>query len=193
MNQLSLKDLLIFSSESPARFTNDLIKDYATQSCQLLVSDLFKMETFVDDNGVFARLPASEYLLPRAKPVPSEKALTKWERFAKGKGILNRKKERYAFDDDKGEERPRYGYQSTKNDPLNTWLVEVPKGGDIMEDYIAKAGEPKKAKVEKNKKQQLKNQQGGLNKFHLATQSMDDKNNAKVLTFQRHLDSRRLR
>lgn len=79
--------------------------------------------------------------------MPSEKTLTKWERFAKGKGILNRKKDRYAFDDEKGEERPRYGYQSTKNDPLNNWLVEVPAGGDIMADYIAKAGEDKKVSL----------------------------------------------
>lgn len=138
------------------------------------------METFVDESGVFARLPASSYRTPRAKPVPSEKALTKWERFAKGKGIQKRKKDKYAFDDDKGEERPRYGYQSARNDPLNNWLVEVPKGGDVMADYIAKAGEDKKTKVDKNKKQQLKNEQGGLNKYHIANQSMNDKNNAKL-------------
>lgn len=112
--------------------------------------------------------------------MPSEKTLTKWERFAKGKGIQKRKKEKYAFNDEKGEERPRYGYQSAKNDPLNNWLVEVPKGGDIMEDYIAKAGEEKKAKIDKNKKQQLKNEQGGINKYQMANQSMNDKNNAKA-------------
>ena len=35
----------------------------------MLITEMFKMETFVDESGVFARLPASEYRLPRAKPV----------------------------------------------------------------------------------------------------------------------------
>lgn len=45
------------------------MKEFAQSACQLLVAEMFKMETFVDDNGVFARLPASEYMTPRAKPV----------------------------------------------------------------------------------------------------------------------------
>jgi regulator of ribosome biosynthesis len=58
--------------------------------------------------------------------------------------------------------------------------VEVPKDGDPMEDYIAKAGEEKKTKIEKNKKQQLKNQQGGVNKYQMANQSSVDSNNSKA-------------
>lgn len=48
-----------------------------------------------------------------------------------------------------------------------------------MVDYIAKAGEEKKGKIERNKKQQLVNQNGGKNKNFMANQSMNDKIQSK--------------
>lgn len=72
--------------------------------------------------GVLAQLPAPTHPIPRKteplifageKPVPpSEKPLTKWEEYAKIKGIKSRKKDRMEFDDRLGLNRPRWGFKS---------------------------------------------------------------------------------
>lgn len=36
--------------------------------------------------------------LPREKPVPKEKALTKWEQFARDKGLTKKKKDKKVWD-----------------------------------------------------------------------------------------------
>ena len=59
-----------------------------------------------------AELPPGTTLLPREKPVPEPRPETRWERFAKEKGIKKRKKSsRMVYDEQKGEWRPRWGYK----------------------------------------------------------------------------------
>lgn len=41
-------------------------------------------------------IPATS--LPREKPVPKEKALTKWEQFARDKGLTKKKKDKKVWD-----------------------------------------------------------------------------------------------
>ena len=48
----------------------------------------------MEEDAVLAELPAPIYRLPREKPVPEEKAETKWEKFAKTKGITKTKRSR---------------------------------------------------------------------------------------------------
>ena len=52
------------------------------------------------DNEVVIKLPESTTRLPRAKPAPKEKQLTKWEKYAKEKGITKRKKSKATWDED---------------------------------------------------------------------------------------------
>ena len=52
------------------------------------------------DNEVVIKLPAPTTRLPREKPVPKEKQLTKWEKYAKEKGITKRKKTKSVWDEE---------------------------------------------------------------------------------------------
>lgn len=60
---------------------------------------------------VQAQLPAPKTRLPREKPVPEDKALTRWEKFALERGIRKRKKDRMAWDEAAQEWRPAWGYK----------------------------------------------------------------------------------
>lgn len=51
------------------------------------------------DDATTVTLPKSKVILPRSLPVPSPRAPTKWERFAKEKGIVKKKKDKLKWDD----------------------------------------------------------------------------------------------
>ena len=117
------------------------------------------------------------------KPMPKPKATTRWETFAKTRGIQNKKKSRKEWDDQNQEYRPRFGYKRAK-DESSDWLIEVPKSAglpftiltlpppflvlqancslvwwwsDPMEDQYEKKVTEKKERVAKNQKNQQKN------------------------------------
>ncbi|KAI9013057.1 Rhodanese- sulfurtransferase [Gaertneriomyces sp. JEL0708] len=133
-------------------YLNSLARDGA----QLLLNQIFALPTETSAEGVFAKLPNATTTLPRAKPVPKAKSMTRWEKFAKAKGIQKTKKSRMQFDEASGEFKPQWGYKGTNND-TNDWLIEVPENGDPDEDQYEKRREEKKERVDKNKKQQRRN------------------------------------
>jgi regulator of ribosome biosynthesis len=63
--------------------------------------------------------------------VPKEKELTKWEKFAKEKGIVKKKRSRMLFDEEKGEYLPRFGYKKA-NDQSKQWAFEHKEGAGIL-------------------------------------------------------------
>jgi regulator of ribosome biosynthesis len=77
-------------------------------------------------DGVHITLPAPMMSLPREKSLPKEKEPTKWERFAKKRGIKVKKREgKLVYDEGKGEWVPRYGYKGANKAGEDGWLVEV--------------------------------------------------------------------
>lgn len=44
------------------------------------------------EEAIVATLPKPEYILPRSRVIPKPKPLTKWQQFAKEKGIQTKKK-----------------------------------------------------------------------------------------------------
>lgn len=103
------------------------------------------------EDSVIADLPPVASALPREKPVsvdlarcsslalvlilptsvlqlPKQAPMTKWEAFAKAKGIAPKpKKERLVFDDQTQEWVPRWGYKGKNKQLEDQWIVEVPK------------------------------------------------------------------
>lgn len=73
-------------------------------------------------------LPAPTTLLPREKPVPKIKEPTKWERFAKEKGISHKKKDKFEWDDERQEWAARWGRGGKNKDGEEQWLHEVKAG-----------------------------------------------------------------
>ncbi|KAI8637921.1 RRS1-domain-containing protein [Parasitella parasitica] len=141
--------------------TDKYILDLTRDNTQLIVNELFKLPVTSADAGVLAQLPGRVSVLPREKPLPKDKPLTRWEKFAKTKGIQNKKRDRMVYDEDTGEYTPRWGYKGAKPEGTleHDWLLPVPDHGDPMEDQYAKVREEKKGRSEKNTKRQRRNQE----------------------------------
>lgn len=114
-------------------------------------------------------MPLEEtFRLPREKKLPETKPDTRWEKFAKDKGITNKKRERMIFDENFQEWRPRFGYKRANNGIDELPIVEVGHGQDPFADPWAASRQSKKERVSKNLKNQLKNDfvaAGGKRKY----------------------------
>lgn len=74
----------------------------AREGMQGLINALWERPTTVSDEGVMASLPEMETVLPREKPLPKAKIDTKWQQFAKSKGIAPKpRRDRMVYDEEK--------------------------------------------------------------------------------------------
>lgn len=98
----------------------------ARDNAQLLFNALFELPTEQDADGLMAVLPKSVMQLPRAKPLPTPKPKTTWQKFAEKKGIEPRaKRSAMVWSEELQEFRPRHGPKSAKHHPLHDWVQEV--------------------------------------------------------------------
>jgi regulator of ribosome biosynthesis len=97
---------------------------------QALVTKLFALPSESVAGGRVAALPAPTTPLPREKPVPKAKALTKWQAFAQKKGIVKRKRSKLAWDEDAGEWKRRHGYKKA-NDDAAVPIIEARPGDEV--------------------------------------------------------------
>ncbi|CDW57558.1 ribosome biogenesis regulatory protein [Trichuris trichiura] len=123
---------------------------------QYLVSSLWQLPKSCAQDSTVVDLPAPAFHLPREKPVPKMKPPTKWEEYAKLKGIQRRKKSRMVWVQEANEWRPRWGYKRA-NDDTKDWLIEISDKDNPVEDYFAERMEAKKERIAKNELQRLKN------------------------------------
>lgn len=98
-------------------------------STQALVAGLFNLPTIKSENGPIAQLPEPVFVLPREKPLPKPKPLTKWERFANEKGISHSKKDKKVWDEERQEWVNRWGFGGKNREGEGQWLHEL-KAGD---------------------------------------------------------------
>ncbi|KAK6904607.1 hypothetical protein I203_105423 [Kwoniella mangroviensis CBS 8507] len=126
-------------------------------STQALISSLFTLPTKSSSSGPITLLPAPSTVLPREKPLPKPKPLTKWERFAKEKGISHKKKEKHVWDDEKQEWVARWGKDGKNKEKEGQWLTEIKAGEEADQDPSSTARSDRKARIAKNQKQQAAN------------------------------------
>ena len=105
------------------------MKDLTRDNTQLIINKLWQLETKRVEDAVVAQLPTEQYLLPRSKPVPKAKPPTKWETYAKQKGIQKTKKDKLVWDETSQQWKPRFGYRGINQN--NDWVVEVPNNAGI--------------------------------------------------------------
>lgn len=91
------------------------------------------------------------------KPVPKPKPLTKWQQFAKGKGIEKKKKNKLTWDDQLKKWIPTYGFKKVRAEKDKNWVIEVPHNADPLEDQFAKIMEARGERIAKNELQRLRN------------------------------------
>mmetsp|Transcript_70079 Transcript_70079/g.137773 ORF Transcript_70079/g.137773 Transcript_70079/m.137773 type:complete len:385 (-) Transcript_70079:187-1341(-) len=130
----------------------------ATEATEKLVSALWALPTEQTPFGRVATLPPQRGLsvMPREKPLPEPPKETRWEKFAREKGIEKKKRGRMVWDDQEQKWAPRYGFNRAYGEG-EVPIMEVKTGQDPFEDPWEREKNEKKARVSKNVGQQLKN------------------------------------
>ncbi len=162
------------ASNITAKDRESILYKTATRDMQKLLNKLFKLPkaslstlTSSGDKGStesgaslvnLVTLPDPIHRVPRQKPPPAPRPETKWERFARMKGIKKNKRERMVWDETSNEWRPRYGYKRV-NDENDVPFIEHGPNDDPYEDPFQAKRDEKKLRVLKNKERQLKNQE----------------------------------
>ena len=106
------------------------------------------------ESGTCAVLPDSTTPLPREKLLPKAKVETKWEQFARKKGIKpkSRSEGKARFDEDTGEWVPKRGYHGRKQEHDSNWVVEV----DEKKEAGMNAGETIRGEERRGRKSQVR-------------------------------------
>lgn len=130
-------DLTKLSSDLTKR--EAYLRTSARNATQALLNSVFTLPyTKHPEYGPLATLPpilvTDRVCEPREKPLPKPggKPLTKWEKFAKAKGISHSTKDRKVWDDEKKEWVNRWGYQGANKDAEEQWLHEVPANAGMF-------------------------------------------------------------
>jgi regulator of ribosome biosynthesis len=194
--EYELAFLAALDLEPVAGLSPELLMKHSQTATQLLVNALFELPIQRIEDQVVATLPKRTNTLPRGKPIPKQKTETRWEKFAAAKGIQKIKKKRVQFDESTGEFRPTFGYKNQGNadKDLSDWVKEVPANADQTVDLFETQREEKKGRVDKNKMQQLRNEQEasadskGLK--HNAFKTQNDKTEYKSKLVKKILDSK---
>jgi regulator of ribosome biosynthesis len=154
---LSVFDSNPIDEESYSENLEDHLQTLARDGVQTLLGDLFKLPTTSSPDGPMAQLPLPTTVLPRAKPLPKPKPLTKWEQFAKAKGIQHKNRDKKVWDEERQEWVNRWGKDGKNKEKEEQWITEVPMHADVDHDPAKVARDARKARVAKNERQQLQN------------------------------------
>ena len=127
------------------------LKSRARDNTQLLYNEIWTLPTERVEEAIVVVLPPPSTVIPREKPIPKPKPLTKWERYAKEKGIEKKKQPKKVWDDVVKEWVPRFGYKKAQAEAQKNWMMEYKEGQD--EDPFEKAIEAKRERVAKNELQ----------------------------------------
>jgi regulator of ribosome biosynthesis len=66
--------------------------------------------------------------------------MTRWEKFAKAKGITKQKKSKMVYDEALGDFKPRFGYNNmngkSKGNLESDWIIEVPGNASTLDVFF---------------------------------------------------------
>ena len=101
----------------------------------MLFNALWALPTEKVEEALCIKLPPCSHQLPREKPVPKPKPPTRWEAYAKSKGIDRKsnkskggeegKAGRLVWDDKLREWLPKFGYKKAKAEQQKNWMMEI--------------------------------------------------------------------
>eukprot|EP01053_Blabericola_migrator_P009390 Blabericola_migrator_1__9389@NODE_506_length_7963_cov_38_720618_g388_i0_p8_GENE_NODE_506_length_7963_cov_38_720618_g388_i0NODE_506_length_7963_cov_38_720618_g388_i0_p8_ORF_typecomplete_len181_score39_08RRS1/PF04939_12/6_6e33DUF4390/PF14334_6/0_076_NODE_506_length_7963_cov_38_720618_g388_i061806722 len=123
-------------AEDPSIITSDLVHDkekfeaQAAAKLQEFIHQIYKTLPYEDIDvgrvGVLAPIHERKFKLPRSLPIPAAQKLpTKWEEFAKKKGIQKRRKQALVFDPVEKNWKINRGGRSLKHaEDKRTWFIE---------------------------------------------------------------------
>ncbi|XP_076242729.1 ribosome biogenesis regulatory protein homolog [Calliopsis andreniformis] len=137
----------------------EYLKSLTRDNVQILINKIWELPTQRVEEAIMAKLPKPEFVLPRARQLPKPKPLTKWQQFAKEKGIKPKKKtkSKLKWDEELQKWIPTFGYKRNKAEEQKKWLVEMNDQNKVMEDPFAAAKAAKEERKAKNELQRLRN------------------------------------
>ncbi|CAG9839647.1 unnamed protein product [Diabrotica balteata] len=157
LGTLLAEDTNEFDTNLLRRQKEDYLLKLARDNTQLLLNQIWDLPTERVEEAIVVKLPLQKTLLPRMKPIPKPRALTKWEQFAKAKGIQKKKKSKLSWDEQLKKWVPLYGFKRAQAEKEKDWVIEVPANADPMEDQFQKKVQAKGERVAKNELQRLRN------------------------------------
>lgn len=157
LGRMMVTDWNSFDEKALKENTESYIANLTRENVQLLINGIWELPTERLDEHIVAKLPKPGFALPRARKLPEPKTLTKWEQFAKAKGIKKRVKDKKVYDEELGRWVPTFGYQKYKADQEKNWVIEVPKNVDPMTDMFQKKKDLKNERVAKNEISRMRN------------------------------------
>ncbi|KAI9449688.1 ribosome biogenesis regulatory protein-domain-containing protein [Lactarius psammicola] len=154
---LTVTDPSVIDKESYDYDREAYLQSTARDGIQLLIAALFSLPTLASPEGPLAQLPPPTTQLPRAKPLPKPKPPTKWQRFARAKGISSQRRDKKIWDDERQAWVPRWGWKGKNRDEETQWLHEVPANADADFDPSKEARAARKERMAKNERQRMQN------------------------------------
>ncbi|EMR11491.1 hypothetical protein PNEG_00505 [Pneumocystis murina B123] len=138
----------------------EYIMSFSRDSIQILVNRIFSLPKIITLNGSFIELPEPIISLPREKPIPKPRPETKWEKFAKAKGIKSKSKidGKMTYDKNKKKWVPKWGYKGKNKNLKNQWLIEINNNNnnrDFDQRILTKS--LRKERIKRNKNQNIIN------------------------------------
>ncbi|XP_015109846.1 ribosome biogenesis regulatory protein homolog [Diachasma alloeum] len=156
---LLASDYNAFDNEQLRSNKEEFLKALTRDNAQLLLNKIWALPTERVDEVIIAKLPKPTYIVPRARVVPKPKALTKWQQFAKEKGIRSKKKgnSKLKWDEELNKWIPTFGYKRAAAQEQKDWLVEVGPDNTPKADPRETASNAKQERMAKNELQRLRN------------------------------------
>lgn len=156
---LLVVDYNSFDTEKIKSNAEDYLRQLTRDNVQLLINKVWELPTKRVDEAIVAQLPKPKFILPRAQRLPKPKPLTKWQQFAKEKGIRSdkKRKSKVSWDEQLQKWIPNYGYKRAQAENEKNWLVEVSEHADPTVDHLAVKATAKQEKQSKNELQRLRN------------------------------------
>ena len=130
----------------------------ARDNAQLLTNRLYALLEGAATKSAI-HLPPPTTRLPREKPLPVSRPQTRWEKFAKEKGIVKKKRSKNVWDEQTQQWAPRYGFGRANNpkDAPENWVVEAKPGDDGSVDPFEAQATERKERLSKQKRQEERN------------------------------------
>ncbi|CAK9329591.1 unnamed protein product [Citrullus colocynthis] len=146
---------LISPPSSREELVNECIQK-GTELVQAIANKLFFLPPTEAKDGLLVELPPPKTRLPREKHLPKPKPPTKWELFAKKKGIKIIKKTKHVFDKNTHTWKRCYGYDRA-NDEKNIPILKSKMTDEPGVDPFAERRAKKRQRIEKREKNRLQN------------------------------------
>ncbi|XP_038878625.1 ribosome biogenesis regulatory protein homolog isoform X2 [Benincasa hispida] len=143
---------------SPPSSREELVNEClqkGTELVQAIANELFFLPSTEDKDGPLVELPPPKTRLPRGKHLPKPKPPTKWELFAKKKGINIIKRGKNVFDKQTCTWKRCYGYDRANDE--NIPILESKMTDDLEVDPFAEMQANKRKQIEKQEKNRLQN------------------------------------